>query len=137
MTSAEKVWTILRQGPRNLPGASVATICTVESDLGVLLPQDYCEFLQQSDGWEGPIGDAGCLMLWAIRRLPAIQRAGVQVPGLLVIGSTGGGILFCMRTSEGRTAQYLSLDGDLMEPLADLGSTFLDLLNAIERDELW
>jgi hypothetical protein len=84
------------------PPAGADAIRQFESESGHHLPQDYVAFLQRSDGGEGFVGNA-YLMLWRVGELREMNEAyAVQefAPGLLLIGSDGGGeaIGYDMRT---------------------------------------
>jgi len=76
------------------PGAGEADIVDEERRLGLRLPEDYVAFLRVSDGAEGFIGDNSYVILWSSKELSSMNDAyEVQkyVPGLLIIGSSGGG----------------------------------------------
>jgi hypothetical protein len=91
MTSADKK-RLLANFNGN-PPAHVSSIQKFESDAGLLLPQDYKEFLQEADGGEGFVGDA-YVIFWRVRELLEMNKAyqvAEYAPGLLLFGSDGGG----------------------------------------------
>lgn len=67
------------------------------------LPDAYLEFLQHSDGAEGPLGIApGWCQLWsasAVLKLNEAYALSEFLPGYLAIGSNGGDELFVIPTS--------------------------------------
>lgn len=72
-------------------------LVAAEAALGVVLPQDYRDFLQTSDGLEELMPDA-YVSLWPLSEVVNIGRSDTyglaeQVPGLLLIGGDGGGEL--------------------------------------------
>jgi hypothetical protein len=76
--------------------ADASAIRQFETDFGVALPEDYARFLSDMNGGEGFIGDA-YVILWSVETLIELNRS-YQVadyaPGLLLIGSDGGGEAF-------------------------------------------
>lgn len=59
--------------------------------LGVELPADYRAFLEEENGTERFFGEA-YLVLFSIDALPGLGQWGADsIPGLVVIGSDGGG----------------------------------------------
>ena len=76
----------------NAPG-NESDIRSAEQSLGVKLPADYTAFLLKSDGGEGFVGD-NYLVLWRAADLHRHNRGysvGEAAPGLILIGSDGGG----------------------------------------------
>lgn len=74
-----------------------STIEQSQSDLGTKLPDDYVSFFLRSNGADGTVGETGYLSLCPIQELLDYNR-GYRVndfaPGLLLIGSDGGGEAF-------------------------------------------
>ncbi|MCC6999824.1 MAG: SMI1/KNR4 family protein [Deltaproteobacteria bacterium] len=61
---------------------------------GLALPPDYLAFLRASNGAEGPIGAEAYIALWSLDDVAARNeeyQVGLRVPGVLLIGSDGGG----------------------------------------------
>lgn len=81
-------------------GASADAIRTATHALKINLPRDYLAFLGATNGGEGMIGET-YLMLWRVEELAEMNTA-YQVdeyaPGLLLIGSDGGGEAFAFDT---------------------------------------
>lgn len=86
------------------PPATDQDIGDAETSLGLTLPADYVEFLKLSDGYAGFIGDATFLDMWPVSDLATRNREyGVETyaPGLLAIGSDGGGEMYGFDTRSG------------------------------------
>ncbi|CAB4955855.1 unannotated protein [freshwater metagenome] len=70
---------------------------------GPAIPADYLEFLETSNGGEGPVGEFGYVQLYPVEEL-ARHTAGYEVesyaPGHLLFGSSGGGSLYAFDTLE-------------------------------------
>ena len=112
---------------RSAPAARAA-IDACQRDLGVTLPAEYLDFLRQSDGGEGFIGGGAYLILWPAHQLASLNRAyGVHdfAPGLLLIGSNGGGEGFGFDTRSSATpivmTPFVGLSWETAEPM---GATF-------------
>ena len=56
------------QMTKNPPGA-LSAIEEVVSRLPITLPADYLDFMRQSNGVEGPIGQSNYLVVWPIERV--------------------------------------------------------------------
>jgi SMI1 / KNR4 family (SUKH-1) len=74
-------------------GASAHQIAEAEAALGVQFPPDYRSFLSWSNGGEGQIGSR-YLNIWnsgEIRKLNDDYQIGRYLPGIVGIGTDGGG----------------------------------------------
>ena len=83
-------------------------LAAAESSLGVVLPDDYRDLLKASDGL-GEVMPAAYLQLWPLAEVVRVNRndgygLAKSFPGLVLIGSDGGGELlgFDFRTSPAR-----------------------------------
>jgi len=78
-------------------GASNALVQDIQSQLGLFLPDDYIEFMMESNGAEGRVGPNAYLQLWSLGELPSLNK-GYAVdefaPGIVLFGSSGGGEAF-------------------------------------------
>lgn len=134
MSGPHSIITLTGLPPR--PGASLAAIEAAERDLGARLPDDYKAFLGESDGLEGFTGPEGdYLMLYGTKELGEIHR-GYEVvefaPGLVLIGSNGGGDAFGF-VHRGGKAVYVRLafiPMDLREA-EDMGGTLVELVQKL------
>ena len=90
--------------------ASEGAIAALLSYAGSDLPEEYLEFLRSTDGAEGPIGEYGFVRLYQTGDIPALNeeyRVPDFAPGLLLIGSNGGGSAFAIDT---RSADLHTMD---------------------------
>lgn len=81
---------------RNAP-ASLRDIDDLISRSKINFPPDYIEFMHQSDGAEGPIGNERYLVLWPTKDILELNEqyhVNDFAPHLLVFGSDGGGEAF-------------------------------------------
>lgn len=83
------------------PGASEEVLRDIESKLGVSFPAQFADFLLKSNGVEGSIGNNSYLVLWPIEEMISLNDAYAVnefAPGLLLIGSDGGGVAYAFDT---------------------------------------
>ncbi len=119
--------------------ASDASISACEESLGFKFPRDYAQFMRGHDGGEGFVGDDSYLMLWQIEELEPFNReyeVADYCPGLLLIGSSGGGeaYAFDTRTSPWNVVQvpFVGMDFSLVEAL---GPSFDEFIETLARRE--
>jgi len=116
------------------PPLTSKDIAIFEADSGIRLPGDYVDFLRIGNGGEGFIGDSYALFwrLDELKTLNAEYEVDEFAPGLLLIGSDGGGEAFGFDTRERSwpvvRVPFVGMDIDL---LAVLGRTFPDFLKAL------
>lgn len=85
-------------------GASVDDVADAEKALGITLPMDYKQFMMSMDGGDGFIGEGSYLTLWSVRELAefnADYETALYCPGVVVIGSSGGGEAFGIDRQDG------------------------------------
>lgn len=106
----------------------------MQAGLSFSLPPDYVGLLLQMDGGEGFIGDHH-LMLWSIERFVEMNTGtyfAEAAPGLIVIGSDGGGEAFAFDTRSAPPpivmAPYVGMEWDVAIVLAPDFNSFLPLL---------
>ena len=84
------------------PGAAAGVIEKAEADLNWRFPAAYKQLLEKTNGGEGFVGE-NYLILWSAEELAQFNRE-YQVqdyaPGLLLIGSDGGGEGFAFDTRQ-------------------------------------
>jgi hypothetical protein len=112
-------------------GANAESIKAAGDALNVRLPSDYVAFLSKFDGGEGMIGEA-YVMFWGTGDLPEMNAAyqvAEYAPGLLLIGSDGGGeaLAFDMRKTSWPVVRvpFVGMDLSCVEPLAPSFNVFL------------
>ena len=101
------------------------------------IPEDYFAFLQTFDGGEGVVGSNAYLMLWRASELFELNEAyevAQYAPGLLLIGSDGGGEAFAFDLRQERPlivqVPFVGMDLALSE---QLGSSFCEFIRYLER----
>jgi len=118
-------------------GASADAVRTSAESLRMELPIDYASFLGHYNGGEGFIGET-YLILWKAEEL-AEMNAAYQVdeyaPGLLLIGSDGGGEAFAFDT---RNLPWVVVQvpfvGMDLRYAKQLGASFEDFLNRLANE---
>ena len=107
----------------------------VETTLGVTFPLQYKEFMLESNGAEGNIGENSYLALWHIEEIIELNE-GYNVkeyyPGLVFFGSDGGGIAYAFnyRTEE-TPILAIPLDSIHIEDAKTCGNTFEEFLQIL------
>ncbi|MEM1060618.1 MAG: SMI1/KNR4 family protein [Verrucomicrobiota bacterium] len=82
------------------PGASEASIRNLGESVQTALPEDYITFLRKTNGGEGMIGKS-YVVFWKaeeVVRLNNSYQVNHYAPGLLLLGSDGGGEAFAFDT---------------------------------------
>ena len=115
--------------------ATIDSISACEKSLNYKLPKDYVEFLMIKNGGEGFIGNESYLILWPIEDIVNFNReyeVANYCPGLLLIGSSGGGeaYAFDMRNSPWSVVQvpFVGMDYSLVELIGLSFQGFIDTL---------
>jgi hypothetical protein len=92
----------LTEGQLSLP-AHPDVVAGLFDKLGLSLPSDYLDFLQQHNGGEGFIGD-NYIIFWRAEELADFNREyeiAKYAPGILLFGSDGGGEGYGFDTQRG------------------------------------
>lgn len=114
------------------PGVSRLELQKTESELGFKFPEEYAGFLLESNGAEGPIGNAAYLVLWPLEKIKPYNQAnevGKYAPHLILFGSDGGdmGFAFDKRFATLPIVEIAYIDIGLEEPEL-LSQTFFEFL---------
>ena len=120
--------TISNNFEKNAPAATSA-IEAIETYFNVQLPADYIQFLQFTNGIEGPIGD-NYLVLWSAEEVIQLNQAyNVRefVSNILIIGSNGADEAFAFNTTDMSIVNlpFIGMGHDVMDKLADTFEGFL------------
>ena len=101
------------------------------------LPSDYVAVLRRFDGGEGFVGDGSYLMLWKAEELATFNEeysVREYCPGVVLFCSSGGGEAFAFDAHESSwwivRVPFVGMSRELIEPLADSFSGFLEVLAA-------
>lgn len=132
---------VLRAGLLNKfngnPPASHEAVRDFEIATSLNLPADYCEFLMQSNGGEGFIGNDSYLMLWRVEDLQQFNKdyeVAEYLDNVLLIGSSGGGEAYGFDIGKKPwpivRVPFVGMESRLVESLAPTFSEFLEVLHA-------
>lgn len=117
--------------------ATEEEISEAEQAVGFELPMDYREFLLQRNGGEGFVGSGSYLVLWAATSLAEFNRdyeTSKHCPGVLLIGSNGGGEAFGIYDREDGAIRFvqipfIGMERSLLEEMATSFKGFLIALS--------
>jgi len=103
----------------------------------VRLPEEYLDFLRETNGYTGEVGDAGFVSIWPVEEVVPTNEANHYrqwIPGLVLFGSNEGGEFygFDMRGPTPKVAMVPSVPLDLKHAV-EVGSSFLDFLERLAR----
>ncbi|WP_083463265.1 SMI1/KNR4 family protein [Prosthecomicrobium hirschii] len=120
------------------PGATSDVMEIEQARLGLALPGEYLDFVMQSNGGMGFVGDA-YVDFWRIdelRQFNAECESHIYAPGILLFGTNGGNdgygfdfrqpVVHCVRIP------LIGMALDMIEPL---GETFGAFLSNISSDQ--
>jgi hypothetical protein len=112
-------------------GADNDVIKNTSSQLDFILPDDYLEFIHESNGGEGTIGEMHYLSLWEIEELTKLNKdydTEIYAPGYFIFGSDGGGTAYAFDKTNGNIVSFQFI-GMLMEDEPQLwGNSFTAFL---------
>lgn len=119
--------------------ASIKDVTDAETAIGFELPNDYRQFLLTMDGGEGFVGGGSYLILWSAHELAGFNsdyESAVYCPGVLLIGSNGGGEAFGIDRSNGEIryvqVPFVGMSRSLIEFLSSTFEGFLLKLGAMQ-----
>ncbi|NDI35093.1 SMI1/KNR4 family protein [Chengkuizengella sediminis] len=130
----EQIKSILSQLELNEPVLDI-NIKKVEEQLRIKFPQEYYEFLLNSNGGEGSIGES-YLVMWKVEDIIELNEAyGVEefAPGLLIIGSDGGDTAYCIR-SENKSFVNVPFIGMDLREVQVCGNNFEEFLSYLNKE---
>ena len=120
-----------RAGRVKRPGATRDQIETAQALLVTEFPLDYTEFLLNSDGAVGILGE-DYLALWSLAEVISVQKdAAVEefAPGLILFGSDGGDTVYAfMNRGEVMYVVEVSLEGLSLDSAKVRASSFTEFL---------
>jgi hypothetical protein len=119
-------------------GCDPAVLDQLRNRFGHAIPDDYFDFMQASNGGEGPVGEEGYVHLWAAEDLQRESRdydpEGL-VPHLLMFGTDLGGTVYAFDTRS-TDKRILAVPLPVEEEYAELrGRSFKEFLEAEGRLE--
>mgnify|MGYP000904116999 CR=1 FL=1 len=99
-------------------------------------PLQYRQFLLLSNGAEGPVGRSSYLVLWPVEQLVPLNvsyETEKYAPGLLIIGSDGGGEAYGFDTRKEVLSvvqtPFVGMSWDVARQLAGSFNEFIELLH--------
>lgn len=114
------------------PPTTSKEISRIESDLGITLPSEYREFLLRDNGGEGWLGD-NFIAMWSAENIVKDNidyKSKEFVPGIVLIGSSGGGLAYGIDFSQKPPCYievpFMPLDRDLVEKISISFADFFD-----------
>jgi hypothetical protein len=119
------------------PPSNPTAIRQFETGSGFRLPDGFAEFLQQTNGGEGFVGNAYAI-LWRIEEMLEMNKAyqvAKSAPGLFLFGSDGGGEAFALDTRSEAipivSVPFVGMELKLVRPIAPDFKSFLETLYKI------
>jgi len=116
--------------------ASSTELKQVEEVLQRKLPLDFREFLSQTNGGEGFIGD-NYLIVWGTAELAEMNHsyeAAEMIPGMLIFGSSGGGEAYCFDyRSQAVQVVRVPFIGMCLEDAKLMAANFRDFLGNLSK----
>lgn len=103
-------------------------------------PDDYLDFMRQSNGGEGFVGPISYLMLWRAEEIPernARLEVSERAPSLLLFGSNGGDAAYAFDLASGSRARIVEIpyvDLGQSEAIRACGSSFAEFLRTLAEE---
>ena len=116
-------------------GASEETLNRMMEVVGYRLPEDYLEFMRETNGYNGEVGPLGYVCIWPVEEIAETNMANhfrEWVPGLVLFGSNEGGEYFAfdMRNSPPNVVKVPGIPLT-MEHAVSAGETFVAFLERL------
>lgn len=133
---------ILKQLTNNMmlnPPTTREVLNEVEVKLEIKLPEQYVEFMLESNGAEGQVGSSSYLAIWSIEQLvPLNEEYAVNefTPGLVYFGSDGGGMAYAfdLRGSTITIVEF-PFESIEIEDAKFCGNTFVEFLEYLYQHD--
>jgi hypothetical protein len=116
---------------------SESRLFDIQRKFGIRFPADYVDFLKTSNGAEGNIGQS-YIMLWSLEDIVTLNEAYAVnefAPGLLIIGSDGGGTAYAfdLRTEQMQLVEVPFI-GMSLDEIRVLSNTFDGFINYLDKN---
>lgn len=114
------------------PPADPGTFNSIVESIDVQLPDDYLDFMRESNGGEGGIRKGQWLRLWPIEEINQANidyKVAEYAPDLLLIGSNGGSLGFGIKRKERIFVAVDMYDND--DDVYTYGESFKSFLQGI------
>ncbi len=119
------------------PGAGPPELDRIQRAIGMRLPDDYLELVQESDGVEGFVGD-NYLAIWPVEHILTYRKLCDDTPFIVFFGSNGAGegYAFDMRAVPAPIVNlpFIGMEEKLIRVL---GRSILEFLERLESAPLF
>jgi hypothetical protein len=120
-------------------GTTLNALAYLQEDFAVTLPQDYIEFMLESDGFEGSIGKSEYIVIWPLYYIVPGNKVGYNgqfIEGLVYFGSNGGGEGYAFDARDGRMSVIMRpWIGLAFEDAVPCGNTFSEFIERLIIDQ--
>lgn len=125
------IWKLTQTMEYNLPSCE-EDIKKVESEMDIIFPIQYKEFMLKTNGSEGFIGENSYLAIWSIEEIVPFNKEGKVeefTPGLVQFASDGGGMVYAFdKRNEEILIVEIADDSIHIEEAKFLAKTFAEFL---------
>lgn len=127
----------LLAAPYTGKGASDDGLTALMAELGHTLPPEYLDFMRETNGYNGEVGQKGYVCIWPVEEIAETNRANhvrEWVPGLVLFGANEGGeyYAFDMRRSPVGVVMVPMIPLEL-ESAVNVGASFVDFLERLAQ----
>lgn len=87
-------------------GASEESLQSLMAELGHRLPDEYLDFMRQTNGYTGEVGPSGFVCIWPVDEVLPTNKANHYrewIPGLVLFGSNESGDLYAFDMRQDQT----------------------------------
>ena len=111
----------------------------VEKELSIVFPKNYKNFMIESNGLEGEIGEISYLVIWSIDEIIELNEeyeVEEYMPNLIYFGSDGGDMAYAFDKENNMEIIEIPFDSIHIEDKELLGKNFEEFIqNLFERKE--
>ncbi len=130
----ERIKNLLDKAQLNLP-TTREILAEVESKLEIQFPDQYINFMLESNGAEGNVGNNSYLAIWTAEQLVILNEeyaVNEFTPGLVYFGSDGGGMAYAFDKRVGSMPIVeFPFESINIEDVKLCGNTFVDFLQCL------
>ncbi|MBM4019736.1 MAG: SMI1/KNR4 family protein [Planctomycetes bacterium] len=118
-------------------GATEESLLAVMAELGYGLPEEYLDFMRQTNGYTGEVGSRGFVSIWPVEEVVPTNQANhfrEWILGLVLFGSNEGGefYAFDLRGNRPKVVMVPSIPLELKYAV-EVGSSFIDFLEHLAQ----
>lgn len=130
----KRIVQLIRKLQLNMP-TNREILDDAESKLEIRFPDQYINFMLESNGLEGKIGNSSYLVIWPAEQIVILNEeyaVNEFTPGLVYFGSDGGGMAYAFDKRDGEMSvvefPFESID---IKDTKLIGKTFIDFLQSL------